>query len=144
MTRFIMNTSQAVELILKAAKIAKGGEIFILKMPAVRIEDLAEVMIEKLAPKYGYKPEEIEIKNIGKRVGEKMYEELMIEDEAESAYEDEEMFVVLPKSFDITGRFHYNLPDNFKKTQKRGYSSKYLRLLTKEEIKVMIRELILS
>ena len=42
-------------------------------MPAVRIGDLAEVMIEKLAPKYGYKTEEIEIKTIGKRPGERNY-----------------------------------------------------------------------
>jgi len=143
MTRFIMNTSQAVELILKAAKIAKGGEIFILKMPAVKIEDLAEVMIEKLAPKYGYKIEEIEIKTIGKRLGEKLYEELMTEEEAMNAYEDEEMFVVLPQTYDIVGKLSYKLPDNFKKSEKREYSSKGkgVKLLTREEIRSLLREL---
>ena len=143
MTRFIMNTSQAVELILKAAKIAKGGEIFILKMPAVRIEDLAEVMIEKLAPKYGYKIEEIEIKTIGKRAGEKLYEELMTEEEAMNAYEDEEMFIVLPQTADIVGKLSYKLPDNFKKSEKREYSSKGkgVKLLTREEIRSLLTEL---
>ena len=140
MTRFIMNTSQAVELILKAAKIAVGGEVFILKMPAVRIEDLAEVMIEKLAPKYGYKIEEIEIKTIGKRVGEKLYEELMTEEEAENAYEDEEMFVVLPRTLGIVGDLPYKLPDNFKKSENRKYSSENVKLLTKEEVKAIINE----
>lgn len=144
MTRFIMNTSQAVELIFKAAKIAKGGEVFILKMPAVRIEDLAEVMIEKLAPKYGYKIEEIEIKTIGKRAGEKLYEELMTEEEATDAYEDEEMFVVLPQTIDIVGvgKLSYKLPDNFKKAQKREYSSKGkgVKLLTREELKLLLNE----
>jgi len=60
-------------------------------------------MIEKLAPKYGYKTEEIEIKTIGKRAGEKVYEELMTEEEAMNAYEDEEMFVVLSQIADIVG-----------------------------------------
>ena len=60
-------------------------------------------MIEKLAPKYGYKTEEIEIKSIGKRPGEKLYEELMTEEEATDAYEDEEMFVVMPQTTDIVG-----------------------------------------
>jgi len=141
MTRFIMNISQAVELILKAAKIAMGGEVFILKMPAVRIEDLAEVMIEKLAPKYGYKTEEIEIKTIGKRAGEKLYEELMTENEAENAWGDEEMFVVLQQAFGITGKLSYKLPDNFKKVQKREYSSEGVKLLNKEEVKLLLNEL---
>jgi FlaA1/EpsC-like NDP-sugar epimerase len=141
MTRFIMNTFQAVELILKAAKIARGGEVFILKMPAVRIEDLAEVMIEKLAPEYGYKPEEIEIKIIGRRLGEKLYEELMTEEEAENAYEDEELFVVLPQTFEIAGKLSYKLLDKFKKSEKKEFSSKNVKLLTKKEIKSLLNEL---
>ena len=118
---------------------AKGGEIFILKMPALRIGDLAETMIEELAPKYGHNPNEIEIKTVGRRAGEKLYEELMTEDEVENAYEDEEMFVVLPQTFDVTGKLLYKLPDNFKKAQKREYSSKGVKLLTKREIKAIIK-----
>jgi len=140
MTRFIMKTSQAVELILKATKMAKGGEIFILKMSAVKIKDLAEFMIEELAPKYGYKPEEIEIKTIGKRVGEKLYEELMTEDESENAYEDEEMFVVLSQNPEVTDRSSYKLSDNFKKAQKREYSSNDVKLLDRGEIKLLFNE----
>jgi len=96
MTRFVMSIPNAVELILKSAEIAKGGEIFILKMPALRIIDLSKAMIEKLAPKYGYKPEGIKIKTVGKRAGEKMYEELMTEDEVTHTRDLKEMFVILP------------------------------------------------
>ncbi len=142
MTRFIMDTSQAVELILKTAKIAKGGEVFILKMPAVKIKDLAEAMITELAAKYGCKTEEIEIKTIGRRAGERLYEKLMTEDEATDAYEDEEMFVVLPKTIDIVGvgELSYKLPDNFRKTQQREYSSKGkgVKLLTREELELLL------
>ena len=139
MTRFMMSIPKAIELVLKTAEFAKGGEIFLLKMPALRIGDLAETIIEEFAPKYGHDPNEIEIKTIGRRAGEKLYEELMTEDEATDAYEDEEMFVVLPKTFDIRGELSYKLPDNFKKAQKREYSSKDVKLLTKGELKAIIK-----
>jgi len=141
MTRFMMNIPKAVELVLKSAEMAKGGEIFIFKMPALRIGDLAGMMIEELAPEYGSDPNEIKIEIIGRRAGEKLYEELMTEDEAENAYEDEEMFVVLPQTSDITGKLSYKLPDDFKKNEKREYSSKGVKLLTKEEIKALIKEI---
>ena len=140
MTRFMMSIPKAVKLVLKSAEMAKGGEIFIFKMPALRIGDLAEALIQESAPKYGYVSNEIEIKNIGKRPGEKLYEELMIEEEAENAYEDEEMFIVLPQTFDITGKLSYNLSDNFKKSEKREYSSKNTKLLTMEEVKAIIKK----
>ena len=144
MTRFMMSIPKAVELVLKSAKMAKGGEIFIFKMPALRIGDLAEVMIRELAPEYGYAPDEIEIKNIGKRLGEKLYEELMTEEEAMTAYEDEEMFVVLPQTADIVGELSYKLPENFKKSEKREYSSKNVKLLTREEVKAILKKTVLS
>jgi FlaA1/EpsC-like NDP-sugar epimerase len=65
MTRFMMSIPKAVELVLKASEMAEGGEIFILKMLALRIGDLAEAMIQELAPEYGYASNKIEIKNIG-------------------------------------------------------------------------------
>lgn len=102
MTRFVMSIQRAAELVLKASETALGGETFIFKMPALRIGDLAQVMIEELAPKYGYRPGEIEFAVVGKRPGEKHYEELMTEDEAANANETEDMFVVLPEMAEQT------------------------------------------
>jgi FlaA1/EpsC-like NDP-sugar epimerase len=136
----MMSISKAVELVLKTVEFAKGGEIFILKMPALRIGDLADVMIEELAPKYGHKPNEIEIKIVGRRAGEKLYEELMTEDEAENAYEDEEIILILPEITGIKNRLSYNLPENFKKAQKRIYFSNGITLLNKEEIRSLLKE----
>lgn len=141
MTRFMMDMSKAVELVLKAAAMAKGGEIFILKMPALRICDLADVMIESLAQKYGYDLAEIKKKVIGRRAGEKLYEELMTEDEAENAYEGEDMFIILPQTFDLISKSSYNLSKNFKKAEKRAYSSKNVKVMTKEEVKSLLNEL---
>ena len=140
MTRFMMSIPKAVELVLKAAEMAEGGEIFILKMPAIRIGDLAEVIIEELAQKCGHDSNEIEIETIGRRAGEKLYEELMTEEEASNAYEDEEVFVVLPQTFNMTGELSYNLPDNFKRAQEREYSSKEAKLFTIKEIQQLLKE----
>ena len=146
MTRFVMSIPKAVGLILKATFIGKGGDIFLLKMPVLRVMDLAEVMIEEFAPRYGHDPEEIEIKSIGKRLGEKIFEELMTEDETENAYDDEEMIVLLPQILE-TGMLAYDLlgekpiGGNFRKTQKRAYSSRNAKLLTKNEIRTLLKEL---
>jgi len=80
-----MSIPHAVSLILRTAERSKGGEIFLLKMQALRIIDLADAMIEELAPRYGYAPEQIEINIIGKKLGVKMHEELMTDDEAQHA-----------------------------------------------------------
>jgi len=73
MTRFVMSVQESVQLVLNSAKYAKGGEVFVTKMPVIRIEDLAIAMIEILAPKYGRDPNEVNIKEIGTKPGEKLY-----------------------------------------------------------------------
>ncbi len=96
MTRFIMTIEEAVALVLEASKLAIGGEVFVTKMPVMRITDLAQAMIEIVAPQFGRKPEEIEIEIIGSKPGEKLYEELMTVPETAKAYELDNMFVVKP------------------------------------------------
>ncbi len=71
MSRFIMTIEESVRLVIDSATVAKGGEVFITKMPVINIQDLAEVMLEELAPTYGYKAEDIELTEIGTKPGEK-------------------------------------------------------------------------
>lgn len=137
MVRFVMSMDRAIDLVLKAAEMAKGEEIFILKMPALHIKNLAEVMIQKLAPKYGYEPKDIEIKIIGKRKGEKLYEELMTEDEAMNAYETEDMLVVLPETPIIPAQ-----RECLKRIAFKTYTSKDTSELTKKEIEDLLESIL--
>lgn len=73
--RYFMSIREAAELLLEAGAIADRGELFVLDMGApVKIFDLAEAMIEK----YAKNGEKIEIREIGLRPGEKLYEELLV------------------------------------------------------------------
>jgi len=141
MTRFFMEISSASDLILQAGEIAKGREIFILKMPALRIADLAEAMIEEYAPQYGYRPDAIPLKIIGKRNGEKLYEDLMAEEEAERAYERNDMFLIIPHTLSHEAPLDPAIMDGFKKTKKGSFSSQDAHLVDKEELKRIIREI---
>ncbi len=92
--RFFMLIPEAVALVLKAGASAKGGEIFVLDMGTpVKIAELAENMI-KLS---GYKPGiDIEIRFTGLREGEKLYEELLIDEEGIEKTADELIYVAKP------------------------------------------------
>jgi UDP-N-acetylglucosamine 4,6-dehydratase len=85
MTRFWITLQQGARFVLRCAEQMHGGEVFIPKIPSMRIVDLADA----LAP--GAK---LEVNGI--RPGEKIHEVLISEDEARNAVEYEDMFVVLP------------------------------------------------
>jgi len=92
MTRFVMTLAEAVRLVLKAVEMTRGGETFVLKMDSVRIADAAELM----AGAHGRSGEPMTVRHTGAKPGEKLYEELMTEEEVERAYEMEDMFVITP------------------------------------------------
>jgi len=134
MTRFVMNVRESVELILKSTKLAKGGEVFITKMPIIKIIDLAQVMIEQLAPVYGFNPSEIEIKEIGVKPGEKLYEELMSDEETGRAIELSNYFSVLPAFKNAYKNIKYNYKDIISTNLVNPYVSKYEKPLNKKEL----------
>lgn len=137
MIRFFMTKTEAVNLILKASRIMEGREIFILKMNTLRIIDLAEVLTEELAPKYGFRTEDIKIKITGIRPGEKLYESLMTEEEALHVKEKNGMFVIKPELIfpHFMDRGTVSEP-----LEKKYYDANKSKLLTKDEIRRLLYE----
>jgi len=92
MTRFIMSISQAASLILQVTHITKDGEIFILKMPSVRIEDLAKCMLDVCGQRIlnGKKLPPIKISSIRSR--ERLNEFLITPDEIPFCHEINDMY----------------------------------------------------
>jgi len=99
MTRYFMTIPEASRLVIQAGALAQGGEIFVLDMgEPVKIVDLAENLI-KLS---GYSIEEIGIKFAGIRAGEKMYEELLGENEVHSEAVFPKIFIGKTVEFDYS------------------------------------------
>ncbi len=86
MTRFWITLDQAVDLVLFALDNATGGEVFIPKIPSMKVTDLAEAIAPGL-------PRDV----IGIRPGEKLHEVLLTADESRHAIDAEDVYVVLPE-----------------------------------------------
>lgn len=99
-TRFFMLIPEAAQLVLQAGAFAKGGEIFVLDMGSpVKIYDLAEQLI-RLS---GFEPNvDIKIEITGLRPGEKLYEELLMDEEGLQNTEHDKIFIGKPGNFDLS------------------------------------------
>lgn len=96
--RYFMTIPEAVSLVLQASFYAQGGEIFVLNMgKPVRIDDMARNLI-KLS---GFKPDEdIKIVYTGLRPGEKLYEELLMDEEGIKETSNNKIFIGRPIAMD--------------------------------------------
>ena len=87
MTRFWISLEDGVRFVIRCIELMNGGEVFVPKIPSMRIVDLARV----IAP-------EATLEVIGIRPGEKLHEMLIHEDEARSAIELDDMYIVQPST----------------------------------------------
>ncbi len=96
--RYFMTIPEAVALVIEAGVYAKGGEIFVLDMgDPVKIDDLARKMIHLM----GYTPGvDMQIKYIGLRPGEKLYEEMLMDEEGLTETENQLIHIGKPIEFD--------------------------------------------
>ncbi len=85
MTRFWITLDEAVNFVLKSLKRMQGGEIFVPKLPSVRLTDLKEAIAPHIKTEY-----------VGLREGEKLHESLISEDEAHHTMEEKDCYTVLP------------------------------------------------
>ncbi|MGL6173827.1 MAG: SDR family NAD(P)-dependent oxidoreductase [Cellulosilyticaceae bacterium] len=132
MTRYFLTIPEAIGLLFKASEKSFGGEIFVMKMPACRILDLARVLINQ------YGNEQTEIVEIGMRPGEKMHEELISDYELPTTYEYNEDYYLIAPTLPIAGiREHYQDYKNMKKVVEHEASLKK-NLMTEQQIKELL------
>ena len=85
MTRFWLSLEQGVEFVIRCVEQMEGGEVFVPKLPSMKVIDLAKA----IAP-------EAELEIVGIRAGERLHEILLNEDEARNTVELDDMFVIQP------------------------------------------------
>ncbi|NWJ56615.1 SDR family NAD(P)-dependent oxidoreductase [Marine Group I thaumarchaeote] len=137
MNRFFMTKEDAVNLIINATKMAKGGETFVLKMPLLRLNDLFEAMKEIVGPKYGFNPNQIKTKKIGIRPGEKLTEYLLTSFEMDYVLETKDFFI-LPSMFQTISKIKYK---NSKKPKNLEQYFKNLKPIKKQEISKILKKI---
>jgi len=140
MTRFVMTVEESVRLVIDSAEQAQGGEVFITKMPVLRIADLAKSMVDLLAEHYGYRVEDIKIDTIGSKPGEKLYEELMSYEETRRSVELKQYFAVLPAFRGFHKDIEYNYTDVISEEIDGPYVSAEAEMMSLSEIKDFLLE----
>ncbi len=132
MTRFFMSIPESVKLVCNAAYYADKGETFILKMPSVKIQDLAAAFLISRGKPAGH------WETIGAAAGEKMHEGLLFAEESGFLMENEYMFVRLPLKFNYDeGRNKFESM-GFKTSDCTSFSSKEARYLLKENLQSIL------
>lgn len=126
MTRFLLTLEEAIDLVFKATAEAEGGQLFVRKMPACYIMDLAKAMAKAISGRENYP-----IVVIGIRPGEKIHEVLVSEEEMHRAVESEKHYVIYPQGrkdkVSIIGEF-------------KEYTSNNTQILNQKEIVALLKK----
>ncbi len=86
MTRFWITLDEGVDLVFKAIKESKGGEIYVSKIPSFKVVDLAKAICP-----------ECKLKEVGIREGEKLHEVMITEEDSRNTYEYEDTYIIYPQ-----------------------------------------------
>ncbi len=130
MTRFLMSLDDALDLVLHAFNNANQGDIFVQKAPASTIMDLAVALKELFEV-------DNEIKIIGTRHGEKLYETLLTREELAKADERENYFRIIPDDRDLNYNLYFTEGEK-EISHLEDYNSHNTKRLTVDEIKEML------
>lgn len=139
MTRFMMSLDDAVELVVFAFQNAENGDLFVQKAPAATLDVLAKAVIEtysEIDPKYA----DTEVKIIGTRHGEKLYETLVTREEMSRSI-DMGNYYRIPSDTRDLNYDKYFTEGNEEITKIDDYHSHNTQRLNLEEMKVLLKKL---
>ena len=129
MTRFWLKLEQAVEMVLEAIAHMQGGELYVKKIPSMRMPQLAEAIAPHLA-----------VKEVGIRPGEKIHEQMITKEDAPNTIEFNDFYIILPQI--ELENIEYKYPNAKKVAPDFEYhSGNNDRWLTVEEMKKLISEI---
>ena len=129
MTRFWLKLEQAVEMVLEAIEHMQGGELYVKKIPSMKMPELAEAIAPHLA-----------VKEVGIRPGEKIHEQMITREDAPNTIEFNDFYIILPQ-IDLENIEH-KYPNAKKVAPDFEYhSGNNDRWLTVEEMKKLISEI---
>jgi UDP-N-acetylglucosamine 4,6-dehydratase/5-epimerase len=131
-TRFIIGIPDAVRLVMEANEVARGGDIFILKMKAFRLGDLLEVILDYAPQEMGIQRNRVEVKEIGLIPGEKLHEDLISPTEVGSLYDLGDKYAILR-----TPERAASYPGIIKADLTR-YTSEDVNLVSRADLKEMV------
>lgn len=129
MTRFWLKLQDAVEMVLMALKDMQGGELFVKKIPSIKIVDLAHAIAPALS-----------LRNVGIRPGEKIHENLITREDARRTREFDDYFVVHPE-FTFTGATKLKNNGREVNPEFEYHSGKNKEWLTIDQMQRMVNEL---
>ena len=130
MTRFWMTLKEGVDLVLKALVLSEGGEVFVPRIPSMKIVDLAKAIEPRCI-----------LKKIGIRPGEKIHETLISEEEVRNTKEMNGLYVILPQFVDEVGLIYKykkspSVPEGFIYRSDRNGAK-----LSIKELQVMLKDI---
>lgn len=138
MTRFMMPIRDAINLTIKGMILSRGGELFVLKMPCFILGDLVDIFLEYARMKYG--PNQT-TKTTGLFPGEKIYEELMTEEETARSIEKHDMYIVLPHIHELLlEEYSDKIMDQRGKIHTKDYNSQFATPLSKKELRELLEK----
>ena len=127
MTRYFMDIRDAIGLLFKAAQSSVAGEIYVTKMPACRIVDLAKALLKHFG-------KDLPIEFTGIRNGEKLAEMLVSENESAYTVEDDDFRIILPMDGSLNQAYA-----KYPKMKEKSYSSSD-QLINEDEILALLKK----
>ena len=109
-------------------------------LPSVKIIDLAEVLIEELTKEYNLNRKAISIQTIGVKPGEKMYEELLNNEEMRRTLELDDYYVIKPAFSEMYNKVNYNYKNILSDEISMPYTSENQESMKKEQLRSFLRE----